>query len=125
MLSILSGTIIDMFHEVMQTPDTQTLAFTDTISTGHADATYCGARVYTLSPVYPFLTIVGDVMTLSTNNPAESGTYTPVTLEVKLQNYPTVTLLKTFKADIICSVKSIIWDASMPTAVSVQVGIDP
>ena len=114
-----------MSHEVSQTPDTQTLAFTDTISTGHADPTYCGALVYTLSPVYPFLTIAGNVMTLSTNNPAESGIYTPVTLEVKFQNYPTVTLLKTFTADIICSVKSISWAATMPTAVSVQVGIDP
>lgn len=115
MKTILTGSVNDMAIDVGQTPDSQTLSFPNSIATGHSNPTYCGSRIYTLSPTYSFLTIASDVLTLSTSTVADSGTYNPVTLQVSLQDYPSIVLTKTFTATISCNVYSLNWAPTMPT----------
>lgn len=64
--------------------DSQSIRFDDTIGDGHGDKAYCGTRTYVLTPNYPFLTILGETMTLSSTDPAQVGTYNNVKLTVSL-----------------------------------------
>lgn len=69
---------------------TQDVSFLDSISTSKADSTYCGARTYSMSPTYNFLTISGSIMSLSTNSVGDVNVYN-VALTVSLTNYSGVT----------------------------------
>ena len=98
-------TISDMIGKVALPAIEQDVTFTDTIGTKYTDQSYCGPRVYTLTPNHSFVTIPTTKMILYTTNVPDTGVH-PITLTVSLQNFPMVTLSKAFTATIICEVQS-------------------
>ena len=88
------------------------------------DPTYCGARIYTLSDNFSFLTISENKMSLSTALVSDVRVYGPITLTVSLQSYSGVaSISKTFYATISCLVQTLAF-ASAPVLTILQVGID-
>ena len=64
--------------------------------------TKCGSRTYTISPSFPWLTIVGDTLTLESNTVSDTHTPETITLTVTLDSYPSVTETVTFTTELIC-----------------------
>lgn len=66
--------VADMNTEVGGIATTQILQFTNSVAEGHSDPTYCGPFLYVLNPTNPaLLSITGDTITLSTNDPGQTG----------------------------------------------------
>lgn len=87
-------------------------------------ADYCGGRVYSLSPNYPFLTMVGDTMTLVSNQLSEVGEH-PVALTVTLTDYPMVPpIVLPFMAVVECNVISITVEQQPVNHTDYTIGMD-
>jgi hypothetical protein len=67
----------------------QEILFNDTVALGRSDPTYCGARSYSLSTEYGFLSISGTTLTLSTDNIGDAKTYN-LNITVGLVDYSNV-----------------------------------
>ena len=91
---ITNKTIDAMSTKVSQTATSKEISFDDLIGTSHTDPTYCGARTYSLSPNYSFLTISGTTLTLSTTNVADVNVY-DVELTVSLASFSGIASIKT------------------------------
>lgn len=131
--SVISATnspaVAAMETEVGGTASTQTLAFTNSIAESHSDPNYCGPFTYTLDPVMASLSITGDVVTLSTNDPAQTGGPTSETLTVQLENYTTtagaaITYVTAFDVTVTCVTQSNDFDTTTPTAIEFNAGKD-
>ena len=82
----------------------QDVTFADSIATGHSVPAYCGARTYTLSPIYTFLTISGTTLSLATSLVSNVGTYN-VNMIVSLTDYSGVaSITKPIVLTITCEV---------------------
>lgn len=76
----------------------------DSISQARLDPVYCGARNYSLSPTYGFLSISGDLVVLQTSTVSDSNSY-PVTVTIALATWPMVPSISiSFTAIIECEV---------------------
>lgn len=95
------GTVDDMTMSLNESYDTQTLSFTNTISESHGNSDYCGDYLYSTNPVYSFLQLSNNTMTLSTTNPYNTGGYL-VDLDVQLLNFPSVLREIPFNVTINC-----------------------
>jgi hypothetical protein len=92
----------------------------------------CGARTYTLTPNYSFLThtgnlgfYTGNVLTLTTVNPSDANTYL-VTLDVTVSADPTYPhFSQSFTVTIVCTVTSMTWDPVTPATTTYRIDVDP
>ena len=100
------------------------MSFADSIATSHAVPAYCGARTYTILPTYPFLTISGTTLILTTSFESDVGVYS-VDVTISLTNYPMVaSITKTISITITCEVLALNFTSSPAASTTVQVGID-
>ena len=60
-----------MAFQLSSVATTQDITFADSIATGHSNASYCGTRTYSLSPILSFLSISGTTLSLSTIIPTD------------------------------------------------------
>ena len=78
-----------------------------------------------MTPVYSFLSIAGDTMTLSTTNPADAGVYF-VDVEISLPDYPMIIpIVKRIQLTIICEVLTFSFNPGIPLTQLLRIGIDP
>jgi hypothetical protein len=116
--------INNMTYGVTLTAVTQNVFFADSIATSHASSTYCGARTYTLSTTYSWLSIASDTMSVVTSNLPDVGTYS-LSLTIGLTDYPSIaTINKTFSITITCIVTSLTYTTSPPATTNLEVGVD-
>jgi hypothetical protein len=98
--------------------------FLDSVSTAKINNSYCGARTYTLSQTYPWLSISSDTMQVVTSDLATVGTYN-LSITVGLSDYPMVaTVMKNFVITITCTVTSMAYIANPPASTQLEVGVD-
>ena len=96
-----------MSNKVSLAAVTQDVTFADSIATGHSVPAYCGARTYTFSPIYTFLTISGTTLSLATSLVSDVGTYN-VNMIVSLTDYSGVaSITKLIVITITCEVFTI------------------
>ena len=115
-----------MVAYVSQGAFVQTATAIDTVGQTYANALFCGARTFTISPTtYAFLTLASGVLTLQSNIPAEA-TPAPMTITITagLDSYPSV-VTQTFTIAIICKVTALSWSTSLPSTYSYTLQIDP
>lgn len=117
--------VTDMANGVTLPAVSQNVFFTDTVSSGHGNNAYCGLRNYVLSPALSFMSIIGDSLSVQTNNPADINSYV-VTITATLVEYPTIPAIsRTFNVQINCGVQTISFVAPLtPALTTVEVGID-
>ena len=116
-----------MVAYVSQGAFVQTATAIDTVGQTYANALFCGARTFTISPTtYAFLTLASGVLTLQSNIPAEA-TAVPMTITITagLVSYPSVVATQTFTIKIICKVTALSWSPALPTTYSHTLKIDP
>jgi hypothetical protein len=71
--------------------------------------------IYTLSPNSGFLSILGTTMSLATTNVADVGPKS-IVLIIAMTSYPTITLVKSFIANITCVVTNLIFSTAPLTS---------
>ena len=70
------------------------------------------------------MSVTNNILTASPTLPANAGTYS-ISVTVKLQDYSTVpAMTKTFTLTVTCKVFSLGFNATTPSAQTVQLGID-
>lgn len=93
-----------MSYQIEAAAATQTTAFANTVATGKSNPTYCGANTFSFSPTKTFLSASGNIISVSTSNPADAVTST-IIVTVSLVDYPQVpSISKTFTITITCVV---------------------
>jgi hypothetical protein len=70
-------------------PSKTNLFTNDTISTISGDPALCGARSYSLSPLYNFMSLNGDTLSVQSTNLGDVSSY-QVSMTVGLLSYATV-----------------------------------
>ena len=93
---------------------TQTTPFLNTVATGQSNPTYCGANTFSFSPAKTFLSVSGNIISVSTSDPADVNTYS-ITVTVSLTDYPSVaSISKTFTITNDCAVTSLTITSQVP-----------
>jgi hypothetical protein len=87
--------------------NTQDATFADSTTTARGVANYCGERTYTFTPSKTFLTIInGSTLQVSSSDVSDVGTHS-ISMEVKLNDYPSISLTKTFDVIVTCTVSTL------------------
>ncbi len=96
-----------MNYQITGTAATQITPFANTVATAQSNPTYCGANSFSFSPLNTFLTVIGNTISLYTNDSTNVGTYN-INVTVSLIDYPTVpSISKSFTITINCAVTSL------------------
>ena len=95
---------------------TQTTPFLNTVATGQSNPTYCGANTFAFSPAKTFLSVSGNIISVSTSDPADVNTYS-ITVTVSLTDYPSIpSISKTFTITITCVVQTLSFSLVPPAS---------
>ena len=105
--------------DIGQPAETQDISFTDSISVLRGDPNYCGARKYSLSPNYTFLTIAEPTLSLFSSNVSDAKLY-KMQLTVSLNDFPSITKTINFDATIYCRVYDITVNKAPPSPPSIS-----
>jgi len=116
--------INNMTYGVTLAAVTQNVFLADSIATGRSNNAYCGARTYSLSPTYSWLSIASDTMTVVTSNIPDVGTYN-LSLQIGLQDYPAIPkITKTFTITITCTVTNLSYTSGPPATTNIEIGVN-
>ena len=79
----------DLNYQIAEAAVTQTTPFPNTIATAKSNPTYCGANTFSFTPTKTWLTVSGNIISVSTSTVADVGTFS-ITVTVSLTDYPAV-----------------------------------
>ena len=103
-----------MTYQIGAAASTQTTSFPNTVATTQSNPTYCGANTFSFSPVKTFLSVSGNVISVSTTSLTDVGTFS-ITVTVSLTDYPSVaSISKTFTITNDCAVTSLTITSQVP-----------
>jgi uncharacterized protein YccT (UPF0319 family) len=97
-----------MDYQIASATITQTTPFPNSVAIAQSNPAYCGANLFSFSPILTFLTGSGNTISVSSSNLTDIGVHTNITVTVSLADYPSVSSISsTFTVTISCVVTTL------------------